>query len=49
MRATNIFRKAGVDPEQALGEGVDYARFFADESGTEIWALWLLAGKTSSW
>ena len=47
VRATNIFRKAGVDPEQALAEDVDYARFFADESGTEIWGLWLLAGKTS--
>ena len=47
VRATNIFRKAGVDPEQALAAGVDYARYFADESGTEIWELWLLAGKTS--
>jgi len=47
VRATNIFRKAGVDPEQALASEVDYARYFADESGTEIWELWLLAGKTS--
>jgi arginyl-tRNA synthetase len=47
VRASNIFRKAGVDPEQALAAGVDYARFFAEESGTEIWELWLLAGKTS--
>ncbi len=47
VRASNIFRKAGVDPEQALAAEVDYARFFADESGTEIWELWLLAGKTS--
>ena len=34
-------------PEQALAAEVDFARFFADESGTEIWELWLLAGKTS--
>ena len=48
VRATNIFRKAGVEPEQALAADVDYTRYFADESGTEIWELWLLAGKTSS-
>jgi arginyl-tRNA synthetase len=47
VRATNIFRKAGVGPEQALAAEVDYVRYFADESGTEIWELWLLAGKTS--
>ena len=48
VRATNIFRKAGIEPEQALSTDVDFSRFFADESGTEIWELWLLAGKTSS-
>jgi len=48
VRASNIFRKAGVEPEQTLAADVDYARFFADESGTEIWELWLLAGKTSA-
>ncbi len=47
VRATNIFRKAGIDPEQALAADVDYSRYFADDSGTEIWELWLLAGKTS--
>jgi len=47
VRATNIFRKAGVEPEHALASDVDYARYFADESGTEIWELWLLAGKTA--
>ena len=47
VRATNIFRKAGVEPQQALADDIDYARYFADESGTEIWELWLLAGKTS--
>ena len=48
VRASNIFRKAEVEPEQALAADVDYARFFAEDSGTEIWELWLLAGKTSS-
>ena len=48
VRASNIFRKAEVEPELALVADVDYARFFAEDSGTEIWELWLLAGKTSS-
>jgi len=48
VRASNIFRKAEVEPELALSADVDYARFFAEDSGTEIWELWLLAGKTSS-
>jgi len=48
VRATNIFRKAGTEPEQALIADLDYARFLADSTGTEIWELWLLAGKTSS-
>ena len=47
VRVSNIFRKAGVDPERALAADIDYARHFADTSGTEIWELWLLAGKTS--
>jgi arginyl-tRNA synthetase len=48
VRASNIFRKAGVEPERALDANVDYARFFAEKSATEIWELWLLAGKTSA-
>ena len=47
VRAESIFKKAGIDPEQALAADVDYARHFAADSGTEIWELWLLAGKTS--
>jgi arginyl-tRNA synthetase len=47
VRATNIFRKAAVHPTQALAADIDYANHFAAESGTEIWELWLLAGKTS--
>ena len=48
VRATNIFRKAAIAPHEALAAKVDYARFFAEPTGTEIWELWLLAGKTSS-
>src|SRR5208337_2325443 len=47
VRATNIFRKAGVDPQQALASEVDYARYIDDESATEIWELWRLAGNPS--
>ena len=47
VRATNIFRKAAILPAQALAAHIDYAKHFAAESGTEIWELWLLAGKTS--
>ncbi len=47
VRAGNIFRKAAIEPEEALAAEVDYARHFAEPSGTEIWELWLLAGKTS--
>jgi arginyl-tRNA synthetase len=48
VRASNIFRKAGIEAEQALSSAINYAKFFSVESGTEIWELWLLAGKTSS-
>jgi arginyl-tRNA synthetase len=47
VRASNIFRKAGVSPESAIAEAGDFRKFFADESGTEIWELWLAAVKTS--
>jgi arginyl-tRNA synthetase len=47
VRATNIFRKGGMEPEQALGAGDDFGRYFAGESGNEIWELWLAAAKTS--
>ena len=48
VRASNILRKAGIEPEHALAAEIDFARFFGDDSGTEIWELWLLAGKTSA-
>ncbi len=47
VRATNIFRKAGVEPEAALAENIDYASFFSGEAGNEIWELWLMASRFS--
>ena len=53
VRATNIFRKAGIDPDAFGGDAAscvsaeELERFLQDESGTEIWELWLAASKTS--
>jgi arginyl-tRNA synthetase len=53
VRATNIFRKAEMDPDTFLNGSVtseacqEFGKFFADESGDEIWELWLMAAKTS--
>ena len=51
VRATNIFRKAGLEPdaffnEQRLTTG-DFDCFLSGEQGNEIWELWLAAAKTS--
>jgi len=45
VRAFNIFRKAGIDPEKALAEEISYDQFLAGEEGNEIWELWLAASK----
>ena len=48
VRASNIFRKAGIEPEQALAGDLDFSGYFNHpESGNEIWELWLQASKTS--
>jgi arginyl-tRNA synthetase len=47
VRATNIFRKAGIKPEDAFSPA-DYARYLEGETGTEIWQLWLTASQTSA-
>jgi arginyl-tRNA synthetase len=47
VRASNIFRKAGTTAEEILANHADFTPYFAAESGTEIWQLWLLAGQTS--
>ena len=53
VRATNIFRKGGLDPEEfgrSPAERIsaaDLARHLSGEAGNEIWELWLAAAKTS--
>jgi arginyl-tRNA synthetase len=54
VRATNIFRKAGLDPESvfsSIGNEVSLAsnfqEFFSGTSGNDLWELWLAASKTS--
>jgi arginyl-tRNA synthetase len=49
VRARNIFRKGGTSSGQVLAGAAhaDFAPYFAGETGTEIWQLWLLAGQTS--
>jgi arginyl-tRNA synthetase len=44
VRATNIFRKAGVEPESMFADTGDFSAFIADDG---IWDLWLMAAKTS--
>jgi arginyl-tRNA synthetase len=53
VRATNIFRKAGSDPETFGKDGAsgvstaDLTKHLQGEAGNEIWELWLAAAKTS--
>ena len=49
VRATSIFRKAGVDAE-GFSSGLskeDLAKYLATDGANEIWELWLAASKTS--
>jgi arginyl-tRNA synthetase len=53
VRAANIFRKGGFDPDE-FGRNAadrvstaDLARHLSGEAGNEIWELWLAAAKTS--
>jgi len=47
VRATNIFRKGGLDPDDFRADGVDYTRYWTGEGGDEFWELWLAASKTA--
>ena len=47
VRASNIFRKAGMEPEQIKPAEVDFGKYLEGEAGNEIWELWLTAAKTS--
>jgi arginyl-tRNA synthetase len=44
VRATNIFRKAGVAPEEALKSAIAGNAF---EGNDDLWSLWLAAGQTA--
>ncbi len=50
VRATSIFRKAGLDPDSfsASLSPSDLAAQLAGDAGNEVWELWLAASKTSS-
>ena len=53
VRASNIFRKGGYDPESFCRDAADristedFAKYLTGESGNDIWELWLAAAKTS--
>jgi arginyl-tRNA synthetase len=47
VRASNIFRKAELEPEAALSEKIDFGRFLSGPGADEIWELWLAAAKLS--
>jgi arginyl-tRNA synthetase len=50
VRATSIFRKAGVDPETFCGGSIsaaDLAIYLSGEAANEFWELWLACSKTS--
>ena len=47
VRAANIFRKAGVTAEEALGavSGLEFGGALDGEDGASLWETWLLASK----
>jgi arginyl-tRNA synthetase len=53
VRATNIFRKGGLDPESFAGDVAsyvftdDFAKYLNGADGNGIWELWLASSKTS--
>jgi arginyl-tRNA synthetase len=53
VRASNIFRKGGLDPERyckGAASGVsrdDFSKYLSGDSGNDLWELWLAASKTA--
>jgi arginyl-tRNA synthetase len=49
VRASNIFRKGGFDPETFDGtlSNAELSKYLSGEGSDEIWELWLAASKTS--
>jgi len=52
VRATNIFRKGGLDPEAFEApknvSREEFSKFLSGEKADELWELWLAAAKTST-
>jgi arginyl-tRNA synthetase len=51
VRATNIFRKGGLDPAAFSMEGIEFDKYLAApleaaQSGDDLWELWLACSKT---
>jgi arginyl-tRNA synthetase len=47
VRATNIFRKGSLEPDEFSAQGADFAKYLSGETGNGLWELWLAASKTS--
>ena len=48
VRATNIFRKGGLDPETfAKNSAGDFAAYLNGDNANDLWELWLTAAKTA--
>jgi arginyl-tRNA synthetase len=47
VRATNIFRKGGIDAEEFPSIGTEVAQYLSGKGGDQIWELWLAASKTT--
>jgi arginyl-tRNA synthetase len=53
VRATSIFRKAGLDPDAFATDAAsgvsksDFEKYLSGEAGNEIWELWLASSKTA--
>ncbi len=47
VRATNIFRKGGLDADRFNPGPLDFQKHLSGEGADEIWELWLAAAKTS--
>jgi arginyl-tRNA synthetase len=53
VRATNIFRKGGIEPDAFLAQlassinSEELGQFLAEKKDDELWELWLAASKTS--
>ncbi len=46
VRATNIFRKGGLDPESFSPQNIEFEKFLEPDAN-DVWELWLAASKTA--